>query len=99
MLIKTGSRGFSHSVSSEITPQGIYQGRRDLIRLMATGTAGVALAGWAGRQALAQTVQRPGKLARQTIDINMNPVTPAGSYRIVIVTATGQVPIGTFTVR
>ena len=63
MLIKTDSRGFNHPVSSEITPQGIYQGRRDLIKLMATGTAGAALAGWAGREALAQSAPKPGKLA------------------------------------
>ena len=63
MLIKTDARGFSHPVPSEITPQGIYQGRRDLIKLMASGAAGAALAGWAGRQALAQAVPRPGKLA------------------------------------
>ena len=63
MLIRTNTSGFNHPVASEITPQGIYQGRRDMIRLMATGAAGVAAAGWAGRQALAQTVQKPGKLA------------------------------------
>ncbi|MES2912345.1 MAG: molybdopterin-dependent oxidoreductase, partial [Pseudomonadota bacterium] len=63
MLIRTNASGFSHPVSSEITPQGIYQGRRDMIRLMATGVAGVAAAGWAGRQAMAQTVPKPGKLA------------------------------------
>ena len=63
MLIKTNSSGFSHPVSSDITPQGIYQGRRDLIKLMASGTAGAALAGWAGRDALAQSAPRPGKLA------------------------------------
>ncbi|UUZ77482.1 protein-methionine-sulfoxide reductase catalytic subunit MsrP [Polaromonas sp. P1(28)-13] len=63
MLIKTNARGFNHPVPSEITPQGIYQGRRDLIKLMATGVAGAGLASWAGRQALAQTVQKPGKLA------------------------------------
>jgi len=63
MLIKTNARGFDHPAPSEITPQGIYQGRRDLIKLMATGAAGAAMAGWAGRQALAQTVQKPGKLA------------------------------------
>ncbi|OGB01054.1 MAG: mononuclear molybdenum enzyme YedY [Burkholderiales bacterium RIFCSPHIGHO2_12_FULL_61_11] len=62
MLIKTSDDGFDHPVSSEITPQGIYQGRRELIKLMATGAAGVALAGWAGRQALAQTARQPGKL-------------------------------------
>ena len=63
MLIKTDARGFSHPVPSEITPRGIYQGRRDLIKLMASGAAGAALAGWAGRDAMAQAVARPGKLA------------------------------------
>ena len=63
MLIKTNARGFDHPVPSEITPQGVYHGRRDLIKLMATGAAGAAMAGWAGRQALAQTIQKPGKLA------------------------------------
>ncbi len=62
MLIKTDSHGFNHSASSEITPQSIYQERRDLIKLMATGTAGVALASWAGRDALAQSAPKPGKL-------------------------------------
>src|SRR5450830_566398 len=63
MLIKTNASGFDHPVSSEITPQGIYQGRRELIKLMATGAAGAALASWAGREAMAQTLQKPGKLA------------------------------------
>ncbi|MES2281354.1 MAG: protein-methionine-sulfoxide reductase catalytic subunit MsrP [Pseudomonadota bacterium] len=63
MLIRTHTSGFHHPVASEITPQGIYQGRRDIIRLMATGAAGVAAAGWASRQAMAQTVTKPGKLA------------------------------------
>ncbi|MFZ2388712.1 MAG: protein-methionine-sulfoxide reductase catalytic subunit MsrP [Polaromonas sp.] len=63
MLIKTHASGFNHALPSEITPQGIYQGRRELIKLMATGTAGAALASWAGREALAQSVPKPGKLA------------------------------------
>jgi methionine sulfoxide reductase catalytic subunit len=63
MLIKTQARGFDHPVLSEITPQSTYQGRRELIKLMATGAAGAALASWAGRQALAQGVAKPGKLA------------------------------------
>ena len=63
MLIKTHNSGFIHPVSSEITPEGVYQQRRDLIRLMAGGAAGAALAGWAGREALAQGVAKPGKLA------------------------------------
>ncbi len=63
MLIKTHNSGFIHPVSSEITPEGVYQQRRDLIRLMAGGAAGAALAGWAGREALAQGAAKPGKLA------------------------------------
>ncbi len=63
MLIKTSASGFDHSVPSEITPLCVYQSRRDLIRLMATGAAGAGLASWAGRHALAQAVQHPGKLA------------------------------------
>ena len=63
MLIKTHASGFDHPIPSDITPQGIYQNRRELIKRMATGTAGAALAGWAGRDALAQTAPKPGKLA------------------------------------
>jgi len=62
MLIKTRNDGFIHPVTSEITPLSVYQGRRELMKLMATGVAGAALASWAGRQALAQ-VPKPGKLA------------------------------------
>ncbi|HAL39657.1 MAG TPA: protein-methionine-sulfoxide reductase catalytic subunit MsrP, partial [Polaromonas sp.] len=51
MLIKTSHDGFCHPVASEITTQRVYEGRRDLIKLMATGAAGAALASWAGRQA------------------------------------------------
>jgi len=63
MLIKTNASGFDHPVPSEITPKGIYQSRRELIKLMATGATGAALAGWAGREAWAQAVPKPGKLA------------------------------------
>ncbi len=63
MLIKTHHNGFSQAVASDITPQGIYQGRRELIKLMATGAASVAAASWASREALAQSVAKPGKLA------------------------------------
>jgi sulfoxide reductase catalytic subunit YedY len=62
MLIKTNSDGFMHPAASEITAQGAYQNRRDLMRWMATGAAGAALAGWAQRDAWAQ-VARPNKLA------------------------------------
>ena len=63
MLIKTHSNGFNHAVPSEITPASAYRSRRDLMKLMATGAAGAALASWASREAMAQAVVKPGKLA------------------------------------
>jgi methionine sulfoxide reductase catalytic subunit len=63
MLIKTDRNGFDHPVPSEITPPGVYAGRRDMMKWLATGAAGAALAAWAQREAFAQQVQRPGKLA------------------------------------
>ena len=63
MLIKTDRRGFDHPVPSEITPRAVYEDRRRLLQWLATGAAGAVLAGWAGREALAQQVVRPGKLA------------------------------------
>jgi methionine sulfoxide reductase catalytic subunit len=62
MLIRTGRNGFEHPVSSEITPQAVYEDRRRLLKWMATGVAGASLATWAQREALAQQVQKPGKL-------------------------------------
>ena len=61
MLIKTHNDGFTHPVASEITPRVVYEGRRDLMKLMATGVAGAAMASWAGREAFGQAA-RPGKL-------------------------------------
>ena len=55
MLIKTNHDGFSHTFPSEITAPSTYQNRRELIRLMAGGAAGAALATWAGREAFAQS--------------------------------------------
>ncbi len=64
MLVKTGNSGFLHTVSSEITSQAAYNNRRDLMKLMATGVAGAAMASWASREAFAQAaIPRPGKLA------------------------------------
>ena len=54
--------GLAHVPSSEITPHAVYEGRRDWLRLLGSGIAGTALAGWAARDAQAQ-VARPGKLA------------------------------------
>ncbi|MGE0496844.1 MAG: protein-methionine-sulfoxide reductase catalytic subunit MsrP [Ramlibacter sp.] len=62
MSNRSSRQGFIHPFASEITPRQVYEGRRDLMKLMATGVAGAALASWAGREALAQ-VPRPGKLA------------------------------------
>jgi sulfoxide reductase catalytic subunit YedY len=64
MLIRTGRDGFQHPVASDITPRAVYEDRRRLLKWMATGVAGAALATWAQREALAQQVQRPGKLAQ-----------------------------------
>jgi sulfoxide reductase catalytic subunit YedY len=55
-------RGFDHRLPSEITPRGVYEGRRQMLARMAAGAAGVTLAAWAARDARAQ-VARPGKLA------------------------------------
>jgi methionine sulfoxide reductase catalytic subunit len=55
-------RGFVHPEPSAMTPRQVYEGRRDLLKLLATGAAGTSLAAWAARDALAQTA-RPGKLA------------------------------------
>jgi sulfoxide reductase catalytic subunit YedY len=63
MLIKSDRDGFQHPVASEITPRAVYEDRRRMLQWMATGAAGAALATWAQREALAQQVQRPGKLA------------------------------------
>ena len=68
MLIKTGNSGFTHPYSSEITPRAVYSKRRDIMKLMASGVAGAAMASWASREAFAQAatqavVARPGKLA------------------------------------
>jgi len=55
-------RGFDHGVASEITPRSVYEGRRDLLKLIAAGGS-MALGPWAARDAMAQQAARPGKLA------------------------------------
>ena len=62
MIIDSRAQAFNHVRSSEITPQGMYLGRRRLIQTLAAGTAGAAMALWAARDARAQ-MARPGKLA------------------------------------
>ena len=72
-------RGFVHPVSSEITPPEVYHGRRDWLRNAALGAAGLGLASWAEREALAVT-PGPGKLAKL----------PAGPSNVAGATATDK---------
>ena len=53
--------GFVHPVSSDITPQSVYQQRRELLKRIATGVAGATLATWASRDALAQAKKKIGR--------------------------------------
>jgi sulfoxide reductase catalytic subunit YedY len=62
MLIHSRDNGFHHPHPSEITPRDVYEGRRDMLKLLAGGVAGAAMASWAARDALAET-PAPGKLA------------------------------------
>ena len=54
-------RGFTTPAVEGITPRATFEQRRDFLRQLAGGSAGVGLALWAGRQALAQTAAA-GKL-------------------------------------
>jgi sulfoxide reductase catalytic subunit YedY len=56
-------RGFVHARADEVTPRAVYEGRRALLRSLAAGGAGAALAAWAGRDASAQGAARAGGLA------------------------------------
>ncbi len=62
MLVKSPQQNFNHPLPSEITPPHVYAHRRELLRMMAAGAAGAAIASWAARDARAQ-MTRPGKLA------------------------------------
>jgi sulfoxide reductase catalytic subunit YedY len=55
-------RGMTHRPGSDITPRAVYEQRRALLRGLAAGAGGAALALWAGREAIALT-PGPGKLA------------------------------------
>ena len=65
MLIKSHIDGFQHTVPSEITPQGVYTRRRELLKGLASLAAGSGLAAWTERSAFADSAwgARPGKLA------------------------------------
>ena len=62
MHLHTDRHAFQHRNGSEITPRAIYEERRELLRIVAGGAAGALLAGWAAREAIAQT-GAPAKLA------------------------------------
>ncbi|WP_310626260.1 protein-methionine-sulfoxide reductase catalytic subunit MsrP [Limnohabitans sp.] len=63
---RASDSGFTHPASHEITPQAVYNERRTWLKHMAAGAAGVSMAAWASRDALAQAsnpaVVRSGKL-------------------------------------
>ena len=62
MLIRNDDKDWNHALSSEITPLGVYQDRRQWIRQLAAGAAGVGLTSWAGGDVLASgATARPGK--------------------------------------
>ena len=61
MIIRSSSSGFLHPVPSDITSQAAYQSRRELLRQLAAGSAGLALSAWALRDAQEQ-MARPGQL-------------------------------------
>jgi sulfoxide reductase catalytic subunit YedY len=66
MLIQSQKDGFVHPLASEITAPQVVADRRALLVQMATGVAGLSMASWASRQALAQSasaIEKPGKLA------------------------------------
>lgn len=46
MLIPSRDSGFNHPHSSEITPRAVYEDRRQMLKLMAGGAAGAAMAAW-----------------------------------------------------
>jgi sulfoxide reductase catalytic subunit YedY len=54
-------QGFQHPIPSEITPQAVYEGRREWLKTLARGAAGTALGAWAARDALATSAEA-GKL-------------------------------------
>lgn len=58
-------RGFEHPIASDITPRAAYECRREWLKAMGLGGAGMALGGLGASAAFAQgsATARPGKLA------------------------------------
>jgi len=61
MLFRSSDSGLVHPVTSEITQRAVFESRRVLLQQLATGAAGLTLAGWAARDARAQ-MKGPGAL-------------------------------------
>ena len=55
-------RDFPRPLPSEITPAAVYRERREWLRTLAAGAGGVALAGWAARDARAATAGKGAPL-------------------------------------
>ena len=53
-------RGFDHPISSEISPRALVEGRRLWLQRVAAGALGSGLAGWAARDAMAQSAAAKG---------------------------------------
>lgn len=74
--------------SSEITPQSVYEGRRQWLKWVASGVAGASMAAWAQRDALASAASSewtplsstPSKLAGAWTDEKPTPQKDATSY-------------------
>ena len=75
MLIKSESNGFNHGVPSEITPRVVFEQRRALLQVLASGAAATGAASWSARNAFAQdgsAVIRPGK--REALSVRRSAV-------------------------
>ncbi|HZE92075.1 MAG TPA: hypothetical protein VE029_10290 [Rhizobacter sp.] len=85
-------RGFAHPLSSEITSRQIHERRRDLLKLMAVGGGGMAMATWAARNAFAHTIARAGQHRRRVAGVAAapcgqearRPTDPLGSSQAVL---------------
>ena len=62
LFSRSSDSGFTHPTIGDVTPQSLYLQRREWLRQVAAGAAGVSLAAWGAREAMAQ-VPHPGKLA------------------------------------
>ena len=72
----SSDQGFHHPRSSDITPQPVYQARRQWLQWLASGAAGAALAGWAARDAFATAAALKGGASAVPGAMTMEQVTP-----------------------